>query len=87
MQTLFTVLSIILSVNIVALHVLSVIFSDKISKIINFVNIALHILLIFAMLPAGAALELVALVFMFSLLVYVIAYAVRRRCTRKEGEE
>lgn len=86
MQTLFTVLSIILSVIIVALHVLSAIFSDKRSTIVNFVNIALHIALVFTMLLAGAALELLALAFMISLLVYVAAYKVRHSINRKEGD-
>lgn len=91
MQILFAVLSVALAVIIVVLHVLSAIFSDKRSTFVNFVNIALHIVLVFTMLLAGAALELLALVFMVSLLVYVIAFAVRSRALAgaqgKEGDE
>ncbi len=91
MQTLFVALSAALSGVIVALHVLSVIFSDKRSVIINFVNIALHMALVAALLLADAALELLALAFMVSLLVYVLATFVRGRLVarsdRKEGGE
>ncbi len=84
MQTLLIILAALTSVGILALHVLSVLFSDKRSTIINFVNIALHIVLVFALLFNGAPLELLALAFMTSLLVYTLAFEIKRR---KKGRE
>ena len=79
MQTLLTALGVVIAVAIVALHLFSVIFSGKRSLILNFVNIALHTVLVFVMLFNGAALELVALAFMLSLLVYTLGYEIKRR--------
>ncbi len=84
MQTLLIILAALTSVGILALHVLSVLLSDKRSTIINFVNIALHIVLVFALLFNGAPLELLALAFMTSLLVYTLAFEIKRR---KKGRE
>lgn len=78
MQTLLTALGVVIAVAIVALHLFSVIFSGKRSLILNFVNIALHTVLVFVMLFNGAALELVALAFMVSLLIYTLGYEIRR---------
>lgn len=79
MKTLFICAAAAISVVVVVLHLLSVIFSDKRSVILNFINIALHIALVFAMLLAGAQLELLALVFMTSLLVYTLAFEIKRK--------
>ena len=87
MQTLFTVICAAISVGIVALHIISVCLSDKRSTALNFINIALHISLVIAMLYAGAALELLALAFMLSLLVYVLAFEIKRRAKGKEGDK
>ena len=79
MKTLFICAAAAISVVVVVLHLLSVIFSDKRSVILNFINIALHIALVFAMLLAGAQLELLALVFMTSLLIYTLAFEIKRK--------
>ena len=87
MQTLFTIFSALIAVGIVVLHLLSVKMSDKRSTVLNFINIALHILLVFTMLYAGATLELLALAFMLSLLVYVLAFEIKRKMAGKEGDK
>lgn len=87
MQTLFVILSAALAVGIVILHLISVKLSNKKSTVLNFVNIALHIFLVLAMLYAGASLELLALVFMLSLFVYVLAFEIKRRTAGKEGDK
>ena len=79
MQTILWLICAGLATAIAAIHVLSVIFSDKRSTILNFVNIALHIALVFVMLYAQASLEAVALAFMCSLLIYVLAFWIKRR--------
>ncbi len=84
MQTLFICAAAAIAVGIVALHLISVMLSDKRSIVLNFINIALHIALVFVMLFAGARLELLALVFMSSLLIYTLAFEIKRRMGRKE---
>lgn len=87
MQTLLTILAAVISCGIIALHVLSVLFSDKRSTVLNIVNITLHIALVFALLFNGAPLELLALAFMVSLLVYTLAFEIKRRsCGRGEDK-
>ena len=87
MQMLFFALAAACMAVIIALHVLSAVFSDKRSAVLNFINIALHIVLVFALLLAGAELELVALAFMVSLLVYVLVFWIKRKRGESEGKE
>jgi hypothetical protein len=79
MQTILWLICAGLAAIVAAIHVLSVIFSDKRSTILNFVNIALHIALVFVMLYAQAPLEAVTLAFMCSLLIYVLAFWIKGR--------
>ena len=91
MQLLFTLLSIALGTTIVALHLLSVLLKWNAGKVLAFVNIALHIPFVFTMLYAGASLELLALAFMTSIIVYTLAFAIKRRkaasLCKKEGDQ
>ena len=87
MQMLFFALAAACMAVIIALHVLSAVFSDKRSAVLNFINIALHIALVFALLLAGAELELVALAFMVSLLVYVLVFWIKLKRGESEGKE
>ena len=91
MQLLFTLLSIALGTTIVALHLLSVLLKWNAGKVLAFVNIALHIPFVFTMLYAGASLELLALAFMTSIIVYTLAFEIKRRkaasLCKKEGDQ
>ncbi len=91
MQLLFTLISIALATGIVTLHLLSALLRGKPGKIFEFVNIALHIPFVFTMLYAGASLELLALAFMTGILVYVVAFEVKRvkegSRLKKEGDQ
>ena len=87
MQTLFTLISALVAVCITALHLVSAFLPDKKSTVINLANIALHIALVFTMLYAGAALELLALAFMLSLLVYALAFEIKRRKKGRGGDK
>lgn len=80
MQLLFTLLSIVIGVNIVALHLLSAFLEGRVPGILTLVNIALHIPFVFTMLYAGASLELLALAFMTGILIYVVAFEIKRKC-------
>ena len=80
MQLLFTLISIALAVNIIALHLLSVLLKEKAGTAFTLVNIALHIPFVFTMLYAGASLELLALAFMISILAYTLAFEIKRKC-------
>ena len=87
MQLLFTLISIALATFIVTLHLLSALIERGVGKIFGFVNIALHIPFVFTMLYAGASLELLALAFMTGILIYVVAFEIKRRRTgRREGD-
>ena len=86
MQTLFWLIFAAIAAAVAALHVLSAVFADKRSAVLNFINIALHIPLVFVMLYLGTPLELVALVFMSSLLIYVLAFECKRRCGKRGND-
>ena len=86
MQTLLTVLAVTIAVAIIVLHLLSVMLADKRSIILNFVNVSLHIALVFVLLFKEAALELLALAFMSSLLIYTLAFEICRRVRNRRSD-
>lgn len=69
MQILFSILLAAIACAIVALHALSAAYPTK--SVFNYVNIALHIIIVAPLLLLGASLEHVALVFIASLLLYL----------------
>lgn len=83
MQILLNISLAALACAIVALHILSAVFSTK--GVFNYVNIALHIILVAPLLLSGAELELVALVFMSSLLVYLASNLIAASVKRGKG--
>lgn len=80
MQLTFTIISIVFGTIIIALHLLPTLLKGTASKILGFVNIALHIPFVFTMLYDGASLELLALAFMISILAYTLAFEIKRKC-------
>ena len=77
-------LALLISLVIIALHIVSAFSKDKIAKILNFVNIGLHIVVFLFLLLADAVLELLALFMMCSILVYLLSamlslYVLRKR--------
>ena len=91
MQLTFTLISIVLGTIIIALHLIPALLKGTASKILGLVNIALHIPFIFAMLYAGASLELLVLAFMVSIIAYTLAFEIKRRkaasLCKREGEQ
>ena len=80
----FYLLALLISFVIIALHIVSAFSKDKIAKILNFVNIGLHIVVFLFLLLADAVLELLALFMMCSILVYLLSamlslYVLRNR--------
>ncbi len=85
MQTTLTVISIVVYAYIIALHVLSAVFSDVRRKIAIIANITLHITLVFLLLFRRCSLELVALCFVFSLFTYTLCSFIGASVRRRRG--
>ena len=69
----FYLLALLISLVIIALHFVSAFSKDKIAKILDFVNIGLHIAVFLLLLLADAVLELLALFMMCSILVHLLS--------------
>ena len=54
------------------IHVLSSILRDRISKILNYVNLCLHILLILPLILGGVPIDEAVMLYMLSVLVYTL---------------
>ena len=86
-ETLYILLGIVMGA-ICALHVIGAFCSGILSKILQFVNIFLHIILFFALLLAECNLAISVALFMVSLYLYVsIRETVWHRRTRKERKD
>ncbi|MBR5140545.1 MAG: hypothetical protein IKV16_05765 [Clostridia bacterium] len=66
---------IITAIIICALHICSHLCMHKIANILTYVNLGLHILLVFELLLLEVSFEFMALSFMLSLFVYTLSYA------------
>ena len=73
------------SIALIFLHVVPRLTRGIVSKIIEIVNITLHIVLICGMLFARIPYEEVVLVLMLSLFVYVVLYCVFSKIGAREG--
>ena len=74
MQIFLNPLPLIFFCALIALHFVSGAFSTLIEKIIKYANVALHIILFFVLMLYLIPLEEVALLYLFSLLFYLLAY-------------
>ena len=72
---------------IVLLHIITAIFDNKISKILEYVNVTLHIALVLALLYDGVPIEEAPLAFMISLFVYTLTRAVSGYLRRGGGND
>jgi len=92
MTATFLIVTVVMLVLMCVLHILtSLVFHGKLSKILNFVNIGLHILLMIPMMLAGFEIGTAVVLYMVSVFVYslvsFVSYAIeKRRCARKESE-
>lgn len=68
-----------------AIHTLTALLDGKLMKILEYVNVALHIAGFFTLLLAKASLELLLLSFTLSFLYYLVFRIIFTR--RKEGEQ
>ena len=82
-MTFAKVLFVITALLIIALHMGSSALKKKVAEILTYVNIGLHIALIFELMALKVSFEFMALSFMLSLLVYLssslVFYCVRRK--------
>lgn len=70
------------------LHILCVLFDGKVSKILMFVNIALHIAYLAPLLFIGVTIEQLALAYMISVFVYTAAVFIKHELlAKKKGVE
>ena len=76
----------ITAVIICALHISSHLFRIKIANILTYVNLGLHILLVFELLLLETSFEFMALSFMLSLFVYTFSYALTVKIKERRGE-
>ncbi len=73
---------------LLGLHFAAAVLSSLAQKIIKYVNIALHILFFFICMQSEIPLEEVALLYLVSLLFYLLSQLfLARRCRKKENEE
>lgn len=76
------ILFVITSLVIAALHIGSAFFRKKIAEILTYVNLGLHIALVFELLALKVSIEFMALSFMISLLLYLsssfVSYKIRK---------
>ena len=77
------ILFLITAALIIILHFGSSVFKKKIAEIFTYVNLGLHIALVFELLALKVSFEFMALSFMLSLLIYLsfafLFYKIRRR--------
>lgn len=76
----------ITAVIICALHICSHLFRRKIANILTYVNLGLHILLVFELLLLETSFEFMALSFMCSLFIYTFSYALTSKIRERRGE-
>ena len=81
-ETLYILLGVVMGA-ICALHIISVLCKEKTSKMLQYVNIFLHIMLFGVLLISNISIELAVAFYMVSIYVYVtanhIAYSRKRR--------
>lgn len=64
---------------LILLHIVTAIFNGKISKILRYVNIALHIIMILTLLYDGVPIDEAALLYMISVFVYTLTRLLRSK--------
>ena len=78
------ILFLIVAALMLSLHISTAVFRKKIAEILGYVNLGLHIVMFFLLMLLEVSLEFLALVFMMSLLVYLLSSFVSYKLIRKE---
>lgn len=83
------VVSAVLAIFIICIHIYVAVADGLLSRILSYINIALHIALVPLLLFSGAELVFLVLVFMLSTLVYSFCQyaAYRHKEKARDGEE
>ncbi len=71
---------------ILVLHILSAVLRGRISQILSYVNLALHLPLVAVLLVSGAELSELVLIFMASLLVSLFSALISERVKKRREE-
>ena len=74
---------------IISLHISTSVYKKKIAEILTYANLGLHIVLIFELMALDVAFEFMALVFMLSLLAYLLSsfIAYKIKAERKDSDD
>ena len=89
-MNIFSVMFLVTLIAVFIFHFLSVFMKENIAKIVIYANIALHIVMFFELLLIRVSLEMLAIIFMSSLLIYLLLSFIRyKKSLQKEvgGEE
>ena len=71
---------------ILVIHICTSILKENIAKILSYVNLGLHIVIFFLLMLLKVSLEFLALVFMISLLVHLVAALISYKLREKERD-
>lgn len=71
---------------ICALHFVSVLTKEKIAKILQYVNIVLHIFMFFVLMLSKIAIDVCVAVFMFSAFLYTLITFIKYKQSEKVSE-
>ena len=80
------ILFLVVAMLMVSLHISTAIFRKKVAEILGYVNLGLYISMFFIVMLLEVSLEFLALVFMMSLLVYLLSSFVSYKLIRKERD-
>ena len=72
---------------ILVIHICTAILKENIAKILIYVNLGLHIVVFFLLMLLKVSLEFLALVFMISLLVHLVAALISYKLREKERDD
>jgi len=79
--------ALIIACAIILLHIITCILESRISKILKYVNIALHIGLIFPMIFGGMPIDEAVLLYMISIFVYTLSRLARGSLAGRGGRD
>lgn len=72
---------------LIGMHAAAVFLPEKIGKILQYVNILLHILYLAPLLYAHIPMDEAVLSYMISVFFYTVFFAVRRKCDLRRDKE
>ena len=81
------ILLIIVAALIISLHIGCALFEKKIAEILSYVNLGLHIALLFMLMVLKVSFEFMALTYMASLFIYLLPAFIKHKRMKRGGAE